>query len=203
MSGLSPSLLVVAQPDEYLKGVKEELEVIRAVGIPVTGLVSKEGTRATVIQGLQKHQLVHFACHGTLKSGKSFDAGFELHDEDRLTLLDIVRSRLPVAEFAFLSACHTVELTDVGTRDEALHLTAAMQYSGFSSVVGTLWAMADTDGRDLLEHFYESMLSLDGSGVVGLFCERSGRALQGSVQMLRKKKGVTLERWVNFVHYGI
>lgn len=83
----------------------------------------------------------------------------ELHDGDRLTLLDIVRSRLSVAEFAFLSACHTAELTDVENPVEALHLAAAMQYSGFCSVVGTMWAMADIDGRDLSQRFYKAMLS--------------------------------------------
>jgi len=202
MSDLSPSLLVVAQPDEYLRGVKQELKVLRAIGIPVTSLVSAEATRATVMQGLQKHQLIHFACHGTLKPGKPFDAAFELHGGDRLALLDIIRSRLPIAEFAFLSACHTAELTDVENPDEALHLTAAMQYSGSRSVVGTMWAMADTDGRDLSEHFYRNMLSSD-RGDVGSLCERSARALQGAVQRLRNKKGVTLERWVNFVHYGV
>jgi CHAT domain-containing protein len=163
--------------------------------------VSQEATRLTLIQGLQKHRLVHFACHGTLIPGKPFDAGFELHDGDRLTLLDIVRSRLPIAEFAFLSACHTAELTDVENPDEALHLAAAMQYSGFRSVVGTMWAMADTDGRDLSEHFYRSMLSTDGG--VGSPCERSAMALQRAVQRLRNKEGVSLERWVNFVHYGV
>ncbi|KAH9057538.1 hypothetical protein EDB87DRAFT_1630532, partial [Lactarius vividus] len=41
---------------------------------------------------------------------KPFDARFELHGNKRLTLLNIVRSHIPAAEFAFLSACHTVEL---------------------------------------------------------------------------------------------
>jgi CHAT domain-containing protein len=191
MTDPSPSLLVVGQPDEYLRGVKGELKVIRAIGIPVTSLVSQEATRATVIQGLQNHRMAHLACHGTLRPGKPFDAGFELHYGDRLTLLDIVRSRLPIAEFAFLSACHTAELTDAENPDEALHLTAAMQYSGFRSVVGTMWAMADTDGRDLSEHFYRSMLPPDWDGV-GSLCERSARALQSAVQRLRKKKGETL-----------
>lgn len=205
MSDPSPSLLMVGQPDAYLRGVKGELEVIRAVGIPVTGLVSEQATRATVLQGLQKHRLVHFACHGTLEPGKPFDAAFELYGGDRLTLLDIVRSQLPVAEFAFLSACHTAELTDVANPDECLHLAAAMQYAGFHSVVGTMWAMADTDGRDLSAHFYRLMLSPDGDGDGDgskSLCGRSARALRGAVQQLRNKKGITLERWVNFVHYG-
>ncbi|KAH9996702.1 CHAT domain-containing protein, partial [Russula compacta] len=205
MSDPSPSLLMVGQPDAYLRGVRGELEVIRAVGIPVTGLVSEQATRAAVLQGLQKHRLVHFACQGTLEPGKPFDAAFELHGGDRLTLLDVVRSQLPVAEFAFLSACHTAELTDVVNPDEYLHLAAAMQYAGFHSVVGTMWAMADTDGRDLSAHFYRLMLPPDGDGDGdgdGSLCGRSARALRGAVQRLRTKE-VTLERLVNFVHYGV
>ena len=201
ISSLSPSLLMVGQPDAYLQGVKGELEVIKSVGIPVTGLVSEDATREMVIQGLQKHRLAHFACHGNLGHGKPFDASFQLHDGDLLTLLDIVRSRLPIAEFAFLSACHTAELTDLENPDEALHLTAAMQYCGFRSVVGTMWAMADTDGRDLSAHFYRHMFSPEGEEGMSL-CERSARALRDAVRTLRGKRGVTLERWVNFVHYG-
>ncbi|KAI9441239.1 hypothetical protein H4582DRAFT_2205741 [Lactarius indigo] len=117
------------------------------VGISVAGLISDGATRATVIHGFQKHRLAHFACHGNPEPGKPFEAPFELHGGDRLTLLDIVRSRLAIAAvFAFISACHAAEHTDLEHSDEALHLTAAMQYCGFRSAVGTPWAMADTDG---------------------------------------------------------
>ena len=135
-----------------------------------------------------------------LETGKPFDASFKLHGGSRLTLLDIVRSQLPDAEFAFLSCCHTAENTEESIADEALHLTAAMQYCGFRSVVGTMWEMADTDGRDLAKSFYESLLSSQEAGVP--YYERSARALRNATQTLRRKRGVRLERWVNFVHYG-
>ncbi|KAF8266583.1 hypothetical protein EI94DRAFT_1584812, partial [Lactarius quietus] len=86
---------------------------------------------------------VHFACHGTLEEGKPFEAGFKLHRGERLKLLEIVRSGLPTAEFAFLSACHTAEITKGSLADEGLHLAAAVQYCGFWSVIGTMWAMVD------------------------------------------------------------
>jgi CHAT domain-containing protein len=190
---------VVGQPNEGLSGVKEELEVIRAVEISVTGLVSDGATRATVIQDLQEHQLVHFVCHGTLRTGKPFDAGLELHDGDRLTLLDIVRSRLSVTEFAFLSACHTAEMTDVENPDEALHLTAAMQYSGFCSVVGTMWAMVDTDGPNLSQRFYKAMVeTMTGLCVSGLHRLYGVRYRNCGV-----RGGLPWKRWVNFDHYGV
>ncbi|KAI0247156.1 CHAT domain-containing protein, partial [Lactifluus subvellereus] len=154
------SLLVIAPPDTSLIGVGEEIEVIRrSLGSSIDSAVLEDATSETTIESLRHHRLAHFTCHGVLEEGKPFDASFILHGGNRLTLLDIVRSRLATAEFAFLSACHTAELTDGSIADEALHLTAAMQHLGFRSVVGTMWAMADTDGRDLAEHFYTSMFS--------------------------------------------
>ena len=200
----NPSLLVVAQPDASLPGVRGEMAVIKKLlGESAHCLVSRNATAATVAEKLGSHPLAHFACHGNLETGKPFDAAFKLFGEDRLTLLDIVRSRLPTAEFAFLSACHTAELTDESAADEALHLTAAMQYCGFRSVVGTMWAMADTDGRDLVGNFYKTMFSSSDGDLERLpHHKRSAKALRDAVRELRRKKGMTLERWVNFVHYG-
>ena len=158
-------------------------------------------TPKTVIEGLRDYRFAHFVCHGLLETGKPFDASLELH-KDNLTLLEIVRSQLPAAEFAFLSACHTAELTVGSVADEGLHLAAAMQYCGFRSVVGTMWAMADTDGADLSRHFYKTLF-MDKADRNGMpYHERSARALQIAVRKLRKKRGMSLERWVNFVHYG-
>ncbi|KAI9451969.1 CHAT domain-containing protein [Lactarius psammicola] len=187
-----PSLLLVAQP-KTLPGAWDDIDVPEAVGSPVTTLVSEKATPNTVVTSLRDHQFVHFVCHGLLETGKLFDASFELHG-DNLTLLDIVRSQLPAAEFTFLSACHTAELTEDSVADEGLHLAAAIQFCGFQSVVGTMWAMADTDGADLAKHFYKSIFA-ESPGRRGMpYYERSARALQFAVKKLRRKRGITLER---------
>jgi CHAT domain-containing protein len=199
-----PSLIIVAQPED-LPGAKGETKAIKRAlkGVTVTSLVSSEVTPTSVIEGLRGSQFAHFACHGVLETGKPFDACFKLHGGSRLTLLDIVQSRLPDAEFAFLSCCHAAEITEDSIADEALHLTAAMQYCGFRSVVGTMWAMADTDGQGLAKSFYGSLFSSRETGVPALpYYERSAHALRDATQKLRRKKGIRLERWVNFVHYG-
>jgi CHAT domain-containing protein len=197
-----PSILLVAQP-ESLPGALGEITFIQATKTPVTTLLSAMATPETVIEGLKDHRFAHFVCHGLLETDKPFDASLVLYKAN-LTLLEIVRSQLPAAEFAFLSACHTAELTEGSVADEGLHLAAAMQYCGFRSVVGTMWAMADTDGADLSRHFYKTLFSdnskVSQNGVP--YHERSARALQIAVKKLRKKRGITLERWVNFVHYG-
>ncbi|KAI0298367.1 CHAT domain-containing protein [Multifurca ochricompacta] len=197
-----PSLLLVANPDESLPGAFGEMEIIQSLNlrVPVATLCGKNATPADVVEGLRHHGFAHFVCHGTLETGKPFDASFKLFNDERLTLLDIVRSRLPAGEFAFLAACHTAELTDESIADEGLHLTAAVQYCGFRSVVGTMWEMVDIDGREIAENFYKSMFSGNGQGVG--YHLRSAKALRDATQKMRRKKGMTLERWVNFVHYG-
>ena len=194
-----PSILLVAQPDPSLPTVGGEIQAVQALDTEVTSLISQAATPDTVIDGFHHHDFVHFACHGTLEAGKPFEAGFELHGNARLTLLEIVRANLPSAEFAFLSACHTAEVTEGSVVDEGLHLAAAVQYCGFRSVVGTMWAMVDEDGRDLAENFYKALFAnLRGTP----YHERSAKALRFAVKKLRRKRHITLERWVNFVHYG-
>ena len=197
-----PSVLLVSQPDPFLPTVEGEIEVVQSLDAEVTSLISGAATPTAVLDGFQNHRFVHFACHGTLEANKPFEAGFELHGDKRLTLLDIVRSHLPTAEFAFLSACHTAEVTEGSIMDEGLHLAAAVQYSGFRSVVGTMWAMADVDGRDLAENFYQVLFKNSKRDQGTPFHERSAKALRSAVKKLRKKRRITLERWVNFVHYG-
>jgi CHAT domain-containing protein len=192
--------------------MRKEIKTVQGLRrTKVKSLVGKKATKAAVIDGLEHHRFAHFAGSVKLWPGRPFDVPFRLHGHDCLTVLDIARCRLPAAEFAFLSASHTAELTDPSHPDEALHLTAAMQHCGFRSVVGTMWAMADIDGRDLCKQFYKLMFEEGeekgrrGKGQLeeGVpYHERAAKALRDAVQKLRKKKGITLDRWVTYVHYG-
>ena len=197
-----PSILLVLQPDESMVRALDEMKAVQRARSRATTLIGATATPIIVLERLRDHRFVHIVCHGLLEPGKPFDSSFKLHQGKRLSLLDIVRSQLPNAEFAFLAACHTAELTDESPADEALHLAAAMQYCGFRSVVGTLWAMADTDGQVLAENFYGSLFSSRKQRVC--YYERTAEALRDAVVRLRRRKGigVGLERWVNYVHYG-
>jgi CHAT domain-containing protein len=108
---------------------------------------------------------------------------------------------VPTAEFAFISACHTAEVTEGSVADEGLHLAAAMQYCGNLSVVRTSLAMVDEDGG-MAERFYKALFSTS-RGEKGIpYHERSAKALRFTMKKLRRKRRITLDRWVNFVHYG-
>ena len=113
----------------------------------------------------------------------------------------IIRLYLKLAT-TFLGECFAAEVVVArkGSGDEVLHLAAAMQFCGFRSVVGTMWAMADTDGQDIARNFYHSVFS-DGAQDTNYY-ERTAEALRDAVVRLQRKTGMTLERWVNYVHYG-
>ena len=199
-----PSLLLVVQQDESMKAALCETRVVQSVDTQVKTLISARATPPAVLKRLQDHRFVHIVCHGKLEPGRPFDSSFKLYKGNRLSLLDIIRSRVPNAEFAFLAACHTAELTDGSLSDEGLHLAAAMQYCGFRSVVGTMWAMADKDGPHLARNFYNSVFpprETEGAR----YYERTAEALRDAMIDLRGRiadEEGSLERWVNFVHYG-
>ena len=196
-----PSMLLIVQPDASMVRALDEMKAVQGACPRATTLIGVAATPSVVLECLQDHRFVHIVCHGMLEPGKPFDSSFKLYRGKRLSLLDIVQSQAPNAEFAFLAACHTAELTDKSPTDEALHLAAAMQYCGFRSVVGTMWAMADEDGRDLAENFYKSVFSGGEQGVC--YHERTAEALRDAVVKLRRRgRGMSLERWVNYVHYG-
>ncbi|KAH9034030.1 hypothetical protein EDB83DRAFT_2417263, partial [Lactarius deliciosus] len=62
--------------------------------------------------------------------------------------------------------------------------TLQLRYNtcGFKSVVGTMWAMVDEDGRDLAEHFYKALFSTTSRRDQGVpYHERSAKALRFAV----------------------
>ncbi|EJD04532.1 uncharacterized protein FOMMEDRAFT_155680 [Fomitiporia mediterranea MF3/22] len=146
----NPRLLVIG--DTGLASTKKEMVAIQSRK-PISKLL-KDGkaSRKAVIKALQETEWVHFACHGHLDP-EPFNSSFKLANGS-LTLLDITRTYLPNAKFAFLSACHTAEQGPIVGHDEVLHLAAAMQFYGFRSVIGTMWELLDTDGPILARDIY-------------------------------------------------
>jgi hypothetical protein len=63
-----------------------------------------------------------------------------------------------------------------------------------------MWGMADIDGPFLAKSFYDSLFSNKWQDV--LYYQRTAEALRDAVKKLRRRKRMTTERWVNFVHFG-
>ncbi|KAL0955782.1 hypothetical protein HGRIS_001996 [Hohenbuehelia grisea] len=196
-----PKVLIVAQTkDPQLEHAQSELSVLddQLATFDRVVLDDEAATIKSVMDTLPSFNWAHFICHGEVPTLSPFDSCLRLYRE-KLTLGHIVNARLPDAQFIFLSACHTAELNDPKLTDEILHLAGAMQFSGFRSVVGTLWEMNDKDGPFVAQQFYGEMLEGD-DGVNGRHT-KAARALWKVVSEMKKHK-LGMERWMNYVHIG-
>ena len=196
----APPTLLVAQPSPSPPGAWTDAQVIHNFDLQATSISPGNTTLTTILEGLQRHRFACIAYNGELKAGRPFEASIRFPNGENLTLLDFVKSQHPAGELALLLCPHTAELTEGSIPDEALHLSAAVQFSGFRSVIGTLWEMGGSadDGQDLAKAVLLSMFSGKGGG--GPHYERSAMALQDAVQQMRSK--LSLAQWVNYVHYG-
>ncbi|KAG1818667.1 CHAT domain-containing protein [Suillus subaureus] len=201
-----PSFVAIGQgqpragKSKELLTVDSEIELVRKL-IPATAnrttISGDAATRAGALQALQDNNWVHLACHGKQDREQPYNSHFVMKDEP-ITLLDIMEKDIPHAEFAFLSACHTA-VGDEETPDEVIHLAAGLQFSGFKSVIGTLWEVDDAVAKHVVKAFYENMFKdLEDGGVMD--CTKAAWALNRATHAVKTK--VPLEQRMVFVHVG-
>ncbi|KAG2355830.1 CHAT domain-containing protein [Suillus spraguei] len=167
-----------------LKCVAPELAVVAERLKPVvSSFTSLEDSDATVQ-----------ACHGMPNRQQSFESSFAMRDGP-LMIKDIILSNWHNPEFAFLSACHTT-VGDEKSLDESIHLAAAMQFSGFRSVIGSMWSVDDEIARQVVSAFYEKLI--DDSG--RLDCTRAAVALHRAVKKLRRNNVPLEQQIISFVY---
>ncbi|KAG1823961.1 CHAT domain-containing protein, partial [Suillus subaureus] len=204
---VTPSFAAIGQSSpgvgqgEALLNIDSELELVCKL-VPMTAnpttLSGDDATRAGALDALQCNTWVHLACHGKQDHEQPYNSRFAMRDEP-LTLLDIMENDTPHAEFAFLSACHTA-VGDEETPDEVIHLAAGLQFSGFKSVIGTLWVVDDAVVKHVVEAFYENMFSDSEDGVV-MDCTKAAWALNRATNAVKAK--VPLEQRMVFIHIGV
>ncbi|KAG1894645.1 CHAT domain-containing protein, partial [Suillus fuscotomentosus] len=202
-----PSFVAIGQGQpgagkgKALLAVESELELVHTLVPAMANRTTVSGdaaTRAGALSALQQNTWVHLACHGKQDPTQPYDSHFVMRDE-HLTLLDIMERHVPQAEFAFLSACHTA-VGDEETPDEVIHLAAGLQFSGFKSVIGTLWEVDDSVATHVVEAFYKYMFGdLKDGGVMD--CTKAAWALNCATHSVKTK--VPLEQRMVFVHIGV
>ncbi|KAG8877106.1 hypothetical protein FRB97_003670 [Tulasnella sp. 331] len=184
-----PRILVIAQSgaegEQQLPHVPQEVALMRALTAEVTVVEGDKCTREAVLAGLKETAWTHFACHGNQNPTEPFKSHFSLRTRNTsLTLLDIIRTGLPQAELVVLSACHSAA-GDESTPDEGIHLTAGMLFTGFRSVVGTMWAIPDEDGPAVAEESYKYMFR---NGPEAADCRDASEGLTKAIGALRRRK---------------
>ncbi|KAF8121640.1 CHAT domain-containing protein [Boletus edulis] len=96
-------------------------------------------------------------------------------------------------QFAYLSACHTT-VGDEESPDEVIHLASAMQFAGFRSVIGTMWAVDDAATDKITSTFYKHMVNEPGC----LDYTRAAFALHKTMRSVN----VPLDQRILYIHLG-
>lgn len=182
-----------------LPGTVDELDRIEEItrNLTFTRLEGNKATPDVVLDGMQSHSWVHFACHGSQDSSDPTKSAFHLHDDARLDLAAITRKPLQHADLAFLSACQTAA-GDKSLPEEAVHLAAGMMMAGYPGVVATMWSIDDRDAPLVANKFYAYMLE---DGVPD--GRKAAKALHAAVGHLRAEVGrKNVGRWAPYIHMG-
>jgi CHAT domain-containing protein len=126
---------------EIIAGVDREVEHVAGVAKARNVKIVHQQTGSTTVvdtaAAMQTANIVHLACHGIQDVGDATQSGFGLGD-GRLTIKKLMELKLDDAFLAFLSACSTAK-GDEDQPDQAMHLASAMLFSGFKSVVASMW----------------------------------------------------------------
>ncbi|KAG9013222.1 hypothetical protein FRB94_003292 [Tulasnella sp. JGI-2019a] len=192
MGTFGPDLLLVAEAANSI-GVTD----IIPPGLParITVMEDANSTRDAMLAGLKDSTWVHFTNDNCCLAKDSFISTilFPSQRTKPLTFLDIVHNDLPKAEMAFLSVGHSAY------GDDANNLAVGMLHSGFRSVIESMWGISDEDKFVVARAFYKHMYR---NGLEAADYRDAAMALSMATKDLIRK-GVPLERWVNFVHYGM
>ncbi|CAE6533286.1 unnamed protein product [Rhizoctonia solani] len=159
-------------------------------------LVDRQATTSEVLDAMEQHDWVHLACHAHQNVQDPTKSGFFLYD-DTLDLAAINRRSFKDKGLAYLSACQTAT-GDERLPDEAVHLASGMLMAGYSSVIATMWSVADEDAPLVADEVYGQLMTVGklGNG-------EAGRALHTAVAALRERVGEErFERWVPYIHIG-
>jgi hypothetical protein len=169
----------------------------RLAGLAMIDTMDGPGaTPDTVLEALRSHRLAHLICHGEQDTEQPSRAGLRLAD-GLLTVDDLARARLaPSTDLVYLAACQTA-WPGLRLYDEALHLAAALFFTGCRHVIATLWPIADRLGPLAAGLVYGQL-----AGHGQLRVDDCAQALHELVVALRRRYAGAPSLWAPFVHYG-
>ncbi|MGW3360568.1 CHAT domain-containing protein [Streptomyces bungoensis] len=198
-STVAGGMLHVALPktsgQRDLPHAEREEKLLRTLfGANCTTLKGSAADRASVRRELAAHRNVHFSCHATSDPLRPTLGGALLSD-GLLTTGEIAADHRH-RDFAFLSACKTA-LGGLLLPDESMTLSAALHYTGYRHVIGTLWSVRDDVAADVAEDVYRDMWQ------DGVFRpDRAATALHGAIRRLRDASPHEPSHWMSFTHTG-
>ncbi len=101
--------------------------------------------------------IVHIAAHGLFRLDAPNFSSIKLADR-QLSTIEVFNLDLSACSLVTLSACETGRAS-VGGGDEVIGLGRGFLYAGAASLLPTLWKVDDASSAELMEIFYQALLS--------------------------------------------
>jgi CHAT domain-containing protein/predicted negative regulator of RcsB-dependent stress response len=147
---------IVLENKQGLPGTEDELKKILSLFPDNISTFGKQSTETFVKKNASDYNFVHFATHGSYNYEQPLYSYllFQPTDEDdgRLNVYEVFEMNIN-ASLVTLSACET-GLGNISQGDELVGLSRAFLFAGSSSVIVSLWAVADYPTALLMTNFY-------------------------------------------------
>ncbi len=135
--------------------VQEAEAVARQLG---ARCVINQNAITTLLQEAgSKSPIVHIAAHGLFRLDAPNFSHIKLADR-QLSTIEVFNLDLSSCSLVTLSACETGRAI-VGGVDEVIGLGRGFLYAGAASLLPTLWKVDDASSAELMEMFYQALLS--------------------------------------------
>ena len=149
------ALLALNNPDGSLPAADIEVADIAKYFNKKQIYSRKEAKKSIIQTGKKDYTILHLSTHGTFDPLDSTKNHLLMADGD-LTMEEIWGLPLKGVSLTVLSACDT-GLGEVLSGDDVVSLENAFIYAGSSTVVATLWKVADQSTAELMALFYRNL----------------------------------------------
>ncbi len=153
---LQHSLVLGLSDNGRLAFARQEAEAVaKLLGAPCA---LNDAATKSLLQEVGAHSpIVHIAAHGMFRLDAPNFSYIQLAD-NKLDAIDVFNLDLSFCSLLTLSACETGRAIVRGV-DEVIGLGRGFLYAGAASLLPTLWKVDDASSAELMEMFYQALLS--------------------------------------------
>lgn len=142
-----------------LPGAHEEVTTINQI-LKGNIWLDANATKTQFLQEAPKYAILHLAMHGILNDRNPhytylLFSPSEQNDHHRLFASELYNMQLN-ADLVVLSACNSGS-GNIQEGEGIMSLSHAFSYAGVSSLIMTLWSIADETTADLMQYFYQAL----------------------------------------------
>jgi CHAT domain-containing protein/tetratricopeptide (TPR) repeat protein len=153
---LQNSLVMGLSDNGRLAFARQEAEAVaKLLGAPCA--LNEAATKSLLVEVGAHSPIVHIAAHGMFRLDAPNFSHIQLAD-NKLDAIDVFNLDLSSCSLLTLSACETGRAIVKGV-DEVIGLGRGFLYAGAASLLPTLWKVDDASSAELMEMFYQALLS--------------------------------------------